>query len=272
MPHEVDTPLYAIAEILGSILCSSYHFYGGYNAHLAGGSNFATRGEDDPVWYNGATAYLERLQWGQGNPGLIHLQDQFRNLALARDLPARRQRRVDAETACHAAEERLKEAKAAYARLRKEMGRLQGELDQSNALSPSDRERQKKERQRQEILEILTLGRELGEDFVDDATAEIEDFDEDLFVEVLKEYTEAHTRCMRKNREARERRRKERRRNSLHCRLESFRSPLLQFYYTTVASFFTRSKESTSPPSTMRGHFAHHLYSDLVYTWACSSC
>lgn len=217
VPYEVDTPLYKIAEILGSILCSSYYFYGGYNAHLAGGSNTPTRGEDHMVWYNSECAYLNRLKWGHLGSGLSHLQDRSRDLASAQELPAMRTKRADQEAAYNAMMMRKDDAVAKYqglsekdqakakaaSRATAQREQVTGGVEQS--VSSSFIERLKRARQKEEIWSLLTSGDEHGDEIVENATPALDEFDEDLVKEVVKEYQEADRLCRQEAKDARKR-------------------------------------------------------------------
>ena len=56
-----------IAEILGSVLCSSYWMYGGLNYAFAGGSvNVATTNPHADNWIQGANRTQKRLKWEDG--------------------------------------------------------------------------------------------------------------------------------------------------------------------------------------------------------------
>ena len=215
VPFEEDTPLYKIAEILGSILCSSYHIYGGYNAHLAGGSNTPTRGEDHQVWYNSEEAYLSRLKWGYIGSGLRHVHDMLGQLAAARKLPAMRKAHAEEKAAY---EERLGE----YKLIRSKEQRLQEDYQNAKAeaakrttgaaadwLSLENGKRITRAIQRQRVWEYLTMDEGTGREYLEALEDEVLKFDGALVDEVIKQYEEANARCRQKNEEDRERRRKE---------------------------------------------------------------
>ena len=218
VPVEEDTPLYKIAEILGSLLCSSYHFHGGYNTHLAGDSNTTMPSEDDPVWYTSEEAYLSRLKWGHLDDERNFLNEQHENLARARELPAMRKAHADEKAAY---EERVEALNAET----KKLDKLRLEYDQLKAkaatlstgpvakwLSPAYRERLNIARQRQRVWEYLDMGESHPKDEVETAAAEIDKFDPELVADVIEKHAQAHARVRQQIEDALERRREEKER------------------------------------------------------------
>lgn len=222
VPFEEDTPLYKIAEILGSILCSSYHFHGGYNTDLGGKFDAPTYGEDHSVWCNSEAAYLSRLKWGHVGSGLRHVHDQFENLTAARNLPAMRAEHAKEKAAYNERKQEVHQEVETYKQVRKEEGRLQGEYDQAKAeaatrttglaanwLSLPNSERVNRAYQRQRVWEYLDMDESVEEEFAEAVAEEIEAFDEVLVDEVIKAHSEASARVRQETEDARERLRKE---------------------------------------------------------------
>ena len=99
VPHSADADFYSLAEVLASILCSSYHHLGGLNHHLAGGSNIITLDKDQDVWWNSARYFNRRLQLGHVTNELSRLHHRVELLATAQELPALRKEANAADVA-----------------------------------------------------------------------------------------------------------------------------------------------------------------------------
>ena len=211
--------LYSTAEVLASILLSSYHFHGGLNAAFAGGSNTITLKETDNVWWLGARYFIQRLELRHVSSEVRNLKRQFELLSAAQKLQSSREE-YEAAKAEYEAIHQKRDAKLAEYRAaqknsrqrREEFELARGEQAaaevEDGPLAELDRMEQKKR-----IWAILgdciyTEDDEMAEVMAEDLHL----FDADILLEATEEYKEADERGRKEADEEFERRRTERER------------------------------------------------------------
>ena len=202
------SPLYAIAEVLGSILCSSYHNLGGLNAHLAGGSNRITLDGTDNVWYASAYYHDSRLRLGHVVGQVTRLKRHFEFLtATPEELVASRDELAASTDELGSTLKKEHAAMAKYRQLIKSHGQRRREADKAKSeraeaagedaipgasalLAAWERADQKKN--------ISTLLRMCvnaeDEDMADLFSEELAVYDQDIIAEVTQEFEKSKVR------------------------------------------------------------------------------
>lgn len=76
---DLDVELRKVGECLGSVLCSSYCFYGGLNYHLAGHYVTVTKSATDDEFYKSARDAIDRFKANYADEDLQLLFKQAEN-------------------------------------------------------------------------------------------------------------------------------------------------------------------------------------------------
>ena len=113
--YDPSKELFKVAEILGSILCSSYWFYGGLNHTLAGGSVEPTLTPEADEWDNSVTEAIQRL----GKYAYVD-QELFKAISL-QDLLKRAENKASIKREVEDMEANLDRMKEEYAAKREEL-------------------------------------------------------------------------------------------------------------------------------------------------------
>lgn len=130
VPYNEDTNFYSIAEILGSILCSSHYTFGGLNIDLAGDSDMTTLDEDHDAWWASARYFNRRQERDNVTGEIDRLHKQVERLATARKLPALRQECEAAVVACEISIQERDAKAEEYRTILETLRQLQQKADQ----------------------------------------------------------------------------------------------------------------------------------------------
>lgn len=130
VPYYEDTKFYSIAEILGSILCSSHYKFGGLNIDLAGGPDMTTLDMDHDAWWASARYFNRRQGLGYVEGEMSRLHEQVKRLDTAKRLPVLQQEAADAVVAYQTIIKERDSKAEEYRRILETLRQVQQEADQ----------------------------------------------------------------------------------------------------------------------------------------------
>ena len=135
-----DKKMAGVAEVFGSMLCSSYWFWGGLNIHPAGLSLYQEGGKQysDKLWTNGISATLKRLDtYRLHDLQLLHQNDTVESLMTIEDLPRLRAESEKARAEFEAQSELRRENGKKIEEGEAQIEKLQTEIDAQRKINES---------------------------------------------------------------------------------------------------------------------------------------